>query len=207
MMGKMFRRILLLGSVWTMGLSALAQQQSMPASHKTDVDAAITYVAERAKIAGTDCGCFWLQGGSGDFAFTFYHGIGLAMNLTGVHAGNIQSGLELDTAMFALGPRYTWRLPKSKFHYAGREGLALFGEGLFGGAHGFNSVFPTSAGANGAASSFAIQLGGGLDIGLTKTVAIRAIEADFVRTTMPNNADGVQRNLRLATGIAFHFGH
>jgi hypothetical protein len=40
-------------------------------------------VAERAKLASVDCGCFWLNGGSGNFATTLFHGLGVAANLTG----------------------------------------------------------------------------------------------------------------------------
>jgi hypothetical protein len=56
--------LLLLGAVLSMDLVVQAQQK--PAStYTTDVDIAITYVAERAKLASVDCGCFWLNGGSG----------------------------------------------------------------------------------------------------------------------------------------------
>lgn len=206
MMAKVFSRIMLLGSAISLsGVTQAQQQPPVTSGHHTDIDVAVTYVAERSKIASVDCGCFWLQGGSGDVAFTFYHGLGVDVNLTGVHSGDIQSGLELDKVMFALGPRYTYRLEKEKFRYAGKEGLALFGEGLIGGVHGFNSVFPATAGVAGAASSFATLVGGGLDIGVTKTIAVRAIEADYVRSTMPNNADNVQNDVRLAAGITFHF--
>jgi hypothetical protein len=202
---KIISRMLLLGTVISSGAMARAQSQPATTSH-TDIDASITYVAERSKIASVSCGCFWLQGGSGDVGFTFYHGLGVALNLTGVHASNIQSsGLELDTVMFAVGPRYTYRLDKSQHHYAGKEGMALFGEGLFGGKHGFNGVFPSPTGVKGADSSIAFQAGGGVDIGITKTIAIRAVEADYVRSGLANNASGLQHDLRLAAGITFHF--
>jgi hypothetical protein len=63
--------VLLLGAALSMDLVAQAQQK--PASTYTpDVDIAITYVAERAKLASVDCGCFWLNGGSGNFAMTLF---------------------------------------------------------------------------------------------------------------------------------------
>jgi hypothetical protein len=193
--------VLLLCAVLSMGLVAEAQQK--PASTSTtDVNVAITYVAERAKVASIDCGCFWLNGGSGNFAITLFHGLGIAANLTGEHASNIEAGLDLDKVMYGFGPRYTYSLkrPAGK-----RPAIAIYGEGLFGGVHGFNSTFPSSTGTTASANSFAMQFGGGLDLRFAKHIGIRAVEADYVRSTLPNNAGNVQNDLRLAAGISFHF--
>jgi hypothetical protein len=193
--------VLLLGAVLLMDLVVQAQQK--PAStHTTDVDIAITYVAEQARVASVDCGCFWLNGGSGNFAVTFFHGLGVAANLTGEHASNIGTGIDLDKVMFAMGPRYTY---SPKLHIGKKNRMAVFGEGLFGGVHGFNTTFPSSTGTIGAASSFAMQFGGGLDLRFAEHIGIRAVEADYVRSTLPNNAGNVQNDLRLAAGISFHF--
>jgi outer membrane immunogenic protein len=194
MLGMIRTGVLILGVTLSTGLLAQNQKPTLT-THGADIDVAITYVAERAKIASVDCGCFWLQGGSGDFALTFAHGIGVAANLTGLHNGNVGTGLELDKVLFAMGPRYTFNV---KHHGA------VFGEGLFGGVHGFNSIFPSSNGVAGAANSFAMMFGGGVDFRLAKHLRIRAVEADYVRSTLPNNADNVQNDLRLAAGVSFH---
>jgi hypothetical protein len=193
--------VLLLGAVLLMDLVVQAQQK--PAStYTTDVDIAITYVAEQARVASVDCGCFWLNGGSGNFAVTFFHGLGVAANLTGEHASNIGTGIDLDKVMFAMGPRYTY---SPKLHIGKKNRMAVFGEGLFGGVHGFNTTFPSSTGTIGAASSFAMQFGGGLDLRFAKHIGIRAVEADYVRSTLPNNAGNVQNDFRLAGGVSFHY--
>lgn len=205
MSGMIVRGVLLLGAALSTGLVAQAQQQPVPA-RTVDVDAAITYVGERAKIASVDCGCFWLNGGSGDFAMTFFHGLGVAANLTGVHASNIGTGIDLDKVMFAVGPRYTYSPAAWSKHHLGKDrGIALFGESLFGGVHGFNTVFPSSTGTQGAASSFAMQLGGGVDLRLPRHIGVRAVEVDYVRSTLPNNGGNLQNDLRIAGGISFHF--
>jgi hypothetical protein len=193
--------VLLLGAVLSMDLVVQAQQKPV-STYTTDVDIAITYVAEQAKVASVDCGCFWLNGGSGNFAMTLFHGLGVAADLTGEHASDIGTGIDLDKVMFAVGPRYTYglKVPAGK-----RPGIAVYGEGLFGGIHGFNTTFPSSTGTTGAASSFATQFGGGLDLRFAKHIGIRAVEADYVRSTLPNNAGNVQNDLRLAGGISFHF--
>jgi hypothetical protein len=204
MSGKFRNCMLLLGAL-TISLVAQAQQP-VKSDAKMSADIAITYTAERAKIAGIDCGCFWLQGGGVDGAITFYHGLGIAANLTGVHASNVNPGVDLDKVSFMMGPRYTYRPEHWKNRLFGQNhGIGVFGEGLVGGMHGFNTVFPSSSGVQGAASSFAFQVGGGMDWTVKKNIGIRVVEADYVRSTLPNNASNVQNDLRLAGGVSFHF--
>jgi hypothetical protein len=170
---------------------------------KVSEDVAITYVAERAKLVNSNCGCFWLQGGSGDFSWTLYRGWGVAANLTGVHAGNVGTGVELDKVLFAMGPRYTYSPRTWPGHRIGA--VSIFGEGLFGGVHGFNTIFPSRSGPVGAGSSFAMLFGGGIDVHLSRHIGIRAVEADYIRSTLPNGAGTEQNDLRLASGVSFHF--
>jgi hypothetical protein len=199
-----FRHIVLcLGTLTS--LTGLAQQSPVK-STPAGIDVAITYVAERAKIASIDCGCFWLEGGGMNAAVTFYRGLGVAANLTGGHASNIASGVDLDKVSFMMGPRYTYPFKNWFGHDFGRPGGgSIFAEGLIGGVHSFNTVVPTSAGVGGAASSFVFQVGGGVDLPLGKSIGIRLFEADFVRSTLPNAGNSTQNDLRLAAGISFHF--
>ena len=186
-------------------LTGLAQQRPVKPT-PAEIDVAVTYVAERAKIASIDCGCFWLQGGSMNAAVTFYRGLGVAANLTGGHASNIASGVDLDKVSYMMGPRYTYPFKSWFGHDFGRhDGGRIFGEGLIGGVHSFNTVVPTSAGVAGAASSFVFQVGGGMDLPLRKGIGIRLFEADYVRSTLPNAGNSTQNDLRLAAGISFHF--
>lgn len=201
-MSILFRKgVLLLSAALSIGPIARAQQKPV-STYSTDVDVAITYDAERAKIASVDCGCFWLGGGSGDFALGLYHGLGVAANLTGEHASSIGSEVDFNKVLFAMGPRYTY---SPRLHFGRKARVAVFGEGLFGGVHGFNTVFPTSTGTIGHASSFAMQFGGGLDLRFARHFGIRALEADYVRSTLPNNTGNVQNDLRLGAGVSFHF--
>jgi hypothetical protein len=198
MMNSIMRRGVVLAGILSTAILSWGQQHV-----KVSEDIAFTYVAERAKIVNTDCGCFWLQGGSADFAWTFTHGLGVAANLTGVHAGDIGTGLQLDKVLFAVGPRYTYSPKTWPGHRIGAA--SIFGEGLFGGVHGFNTTFPSPNGPLGAASSFAMVFGGGVDLHITKHIGIRAVEGDYIRTNLPNGATGEQNDLRLASGISFHF--
>jgi opacity protein-like surface antigen len=69
-----------------------------------------------------------------------------------------------------------------------------FAEGMFGVGH-------VNANAAGSDTSFATALGGGLDYRLIRAVAWR-FEGDYVQTRFFGTS---QNNLRLSTGIAFHF--
>lgn len=206
MFGVKSTSVLLIGGALLACLSMQAQQQKpMASEHHTYIDLAVTYNAERGKIASVDCGCFWMHGGSMNAGFTFYHGLGVAANLTGEHAADIRQGVDLDKVMFSMGPRYTYGAERWKGGFLKERGFSFFGEGLIGGVHGFNSVFPSSQGAQKAASSFAVQAGGGLDLRVSKTFGVRAFEADYVRTTLPNNADNVQHDFRVGAGVSWHF--
>ena len=56
-----------------------------------------------------------------------------------------------------------------------------------------------------AAKENAVQAGGGLNWYLSKHWGVRLIEADYVRTALPNAAANIQNDMRLSAGITYHF--
>jgi len=189
-------------AVLALGLAAMgaAAQSSRPTA-----DVAVTYATLHSEhVTGAD---FWMQGGSVELHAGIRGGLGVVASVTGVHAGSASpqaAGLDMVTVVF--GPRYT---------YAPRRGrLALFGEALVGEADGFHSVFAYGSGpsdnpANGttdSANSLAVQTGGGLDVRVSPHFSVRALEAEYLRTQLPNGNDNVQNNLRLAAGVVYRFG-
>jgi peptidoglycan-associated lipoprotein len=48
--------------------------------------------------------------------------------------------------------------------------------------------------------------GGGLDIGFTRLIALRAIEADYYLTRFDNGVNDHQNNLRISAGVIIRFG-
>jgi hypothetical protein len=190
----------LLVGVMTVGGPMASGQEKKPSAPRFQVsstDLAVTYSTENAKVTPSTNGSFWLQGGSLDDAATFFHNFGVAANVTGDHASNIAPGVNLNKIAFMIGPRYTRRVPSK------RESR-VFVEALAGGVRGFGSIFPLPTGTDSHASSFAFQAGGGLDIAISKHLALRAIEADYVRTYLPNNGTNTQDHLRLAFGVTYH---
>jgi hypothetical protein len=181
--------------------AGLAAQQPYPArtSDHHEVDAAVTYTEQYSNLVSTPT--FWHSGSSVELSAQLRHGFGLAANVAGTQTNNAAGsrvGLSLVTATF--GPRYTY------YHPVGAEqkrSLAIFGQGLLGQAWGFNSYFPTTSGAITSDNSFALQVGGGLDLGLTRHFGVRVFQADWVRTQLPNGTTDVQNTLRLGAGIVF----
>jgi peptidoglycan-associated lipoprotein len=159
---------------------------------------------ERAQVANVGCGCFWLQGGSTDVAVPFYRGLSIVGSFGGGSVSNIHpGGAGLSKLTYLGGPRYTF----DTSHFAGvPNGPQIFGEALFGGAHGFSSTFPAVGAVPTSANSFAMQFGGGVDLPLAKGIGVRLIEADYVRTSFPNNGSNTQNDLRIAFGISYNFG-
>lgn len=196
-------RVLLCG-VLTMAAMAHAQQARpylLPGA--TSADIAATYNLERAKIASSNCGCFWMNGGGAEGALNFRHGLGAVALLDAGHASNITPGVSLSKFTYLFGPRYTFSPIRWRKQ---RRQTRLFGEALFGGAHGFSSSFPTPSGMATSANSFAMQLGGGVDVAAGRRFGVRALELDYVRTSLPNNASNTQNDLRIAFGVTYHIG-
>jgi peptidoglycan-associated lipoprotein len=192
---------LLIGSLVVVGPTARAQGTPAATAGSTfqlsSLDLAFTYTTKRSNVTPGGGSNFWAQGGSFDAGFTFFHGFGVAANLTGDHASNIAPGVNLSLMHFVAGPRYTLR-------FSSKHESRVFGEALFGGVHGFDSVFPVGTTVSSSANSFSMQVGGGWDIAVSKHLAIRAFEADFVRASLPNNGTNVQNFLRLAFGVTYH---
>jgi hypothetical protein len=107
-----------------------------------------------------------MNGGSGEVAVHAFRGLSIAADLTGERANGIGPGLGLSLVSFTIGPRFSHRFLGGKF--------TPFVQGLVGEAHGFDSFFPNANGsASGAASPLAILAGGGLDLKMSRHLAIR----------------------------------
>jgi hypothetical protein len=76
---------------------------------------------------------------------------------------------------------------------------------LIGDVHAGGGLSPSQIGL-GSSDAFALVSGGGLDINLTPRLAIRAAQADYYLTLLPNRTANTQNNLRIGAGILFRFG-
>jgi len=160
-----------------------------------------------AKLANTHN----LNGGGGQFTYNFTKFVGLKADFQGygsqsqtfrLPSGTINTNGNLFTYLFG---------PQIKLH--GK--YAPFVETLFGAAH--SNVYSNAFKTNGAAfgnvapdnNGFAMLIGGGLDIRIAKTVALRPAEVGYLLTRFGNNINGTnanQNNFRYSGGIVFQFG-
>jgi len=103
-------------------------------------------------------------------------------------SGNMQT--------YLFGPRLNLR----RFDH-----FVPFGEVLFGAAHGSSQL--TGDKSQGA---FALAVGGGVDVVLTKYLAWRFVQADYLMTNFSGsllNANGRQNNFRVGTGFVLRWAY
>jgi OmpA family/Bacterial Ig domain len=137
------------------------------------------------------------HGGLGGFTYNPNRILGLTAELAGYSFSRNANGNKLDGGLttYLFGPRINVR------HF---DHFVPFVEFLFGGAHGGGPIT-----GGGSQDAFALAAGGGVDVVLTKYVAWRFAQIDYLMTNFsgPNlNAEGRQNNVRLGTGIVLRFG-
>jgi hypothetical protein len=141
---------------------------------------------------------FWIQGGSVQVQARLGDRLGLVADASGFHTSDINStGVGLDMITATIGPRYTLSFAQRK--------LLVFGHGLVGSAVAFNGLFPHPPHTETSANSLAVIAGGGVDMRLSRRIAVRAFEADWMHTQLPNGTGNVQSALRFGAGIVYHF--
>ena len=204
-MQRIFRTGVLLAGALASTLTLAAQQspQRPRSVYVSETNVAVLFDFERAQVAQTGSPSFWLKGGSADASVTFFKGLGIAANFTGEHATGISSNVSLGKFAFMAGPRYIFDSSKYTDRMTKKHHTELFGEWLFGGAHAFDSTFPGTSGVQTSASAFSMQLGGGLDVGISNGFGIRALEVDLIHTNLPNNAGNSQNDFRIGFGISY----
>ncbi len=172
---------------------ALASAQRAPVA---ELGADYNYV--RANAPPDGCGCFSMHGANAWFAYRFTHSFAVVAEVSSQRASDISgSGEDLTLTSYLFGPRFSW-------HRSGH--FAPFGQVLLGGAHAGGSFASDSSGFAGSSNAFALIAGGGLDIGISRHFAIRALEADYYRTQFANGLNDRQNNLRISAGVIFRFG-
>jgi outer membrane immunogenic protein len=179
-----------------------AQVVAQPAVQPTPTraDLALDYTFLRSNAPPGDCGCFNLNGGSATFGWRIGQShFALVGDVTVAEAGKISSnGLGLILSTFTVGARYQFRLAHSPLH--------PFGQILAGAAHGSGSLVDgQNPSVSNSGGTFAGNAGGGVDLNLTHRLSIRLVEADYLATTFSNGNNDHQNNLRLSSGVVFHF--
>ncbi len=178
----------------------LSAQSSAPApTTLSKLDLGLTYSAKFIKVNETSGPWQVVNGVSADGVYNLgprFRHFGLAADLTYESSDAIKPGVNLKQFTVVAGPRYTL---KSK------AGATFYAESLFGYVHAFNSVFPSGQTVSSTANSFAMQAGGGASLPFNKTFGWRIFALDYIGTWLPNNSDNYQGDIRVSTGLTFHF--
>src|SRR5438876_1856159 len=154
--------------------------------------------------------------GQGTFNFNRYLGIsadvsGASLTPFSFSALGFSAGAYQHLNNYLFGPTVTANLGRS----------SVFAHALFGEAHsslGAGVSLPIVGGVSTDltnASAFAMAFGGGIDIGLTRHLAIRAVQVDYLRTQfnaldalttgLSSSLGNRQNSFRYSTGIVFRF--
>lgn len=88
-----------------------------------------------------------------------------------------------------------------RFYYPGLKGVTPYAHALFG--YGQTSVTLKPQNFKSTSSSYAMAFGGGLDVKVSKGLAIRLFQVDYYRTSLFGSS---QNNARLSAGIVFRIG-
>jgi peptidoglycan-associated lipoprotein len=190
--------VLLLTIAAVSACPALAQNS---AQQPPRAELALDYSYLHSNAPPGGCGCFNLNGGSASFAWAIKPGSwDLVGDVVSVHGSNISAaGYGLTLTAFTAGVRY---IPP--FH---TSSLQPFGQVLVGAAHSSGTLVQGSnAGSANAGAAFAANVGGGLDLNLSRRFSIRLVEADYLVTAFDNGANNHQNNARIGAGVVFKFG-
>jgi outer membrane immunogenic protein len=158
------------------------------------LEVTLAYNALRSNTIPGGSVSIWLQGGKAEFQAEFSNNLGLVGEIAGYHAHDINSAHEdLSLVSYLVGPRLYWRVHR----------FTPFAQGLIGGVHGFDASFPGRDNSTTAPDAFAMGAGGGVNIDLSRHLALRAFQADYFLTGLPNNSTNLQNSLRIGAGIVF----
>jgi hypothetical protein len=184
--------VILVGIIITTPLAA----QVVPAAESRVFHLNVSATYSLARFNELKGNSFWVQGGNIQVQAKLGDHLGVVADARGLHTSNINSsGVGLDMITATAGPRYTFKQGK----------VSLFGQILAGRAMAFNGLFPHSPAMVTSANSLALIGGGGAEMMLSRRVALRAIEADWMYTHLPNGTSNVQSALVLSAGVAYWF--
>ncbi len=213
----MARKVLLLAVVILLGLAAAAQE--FPRG-----ELAFTYAYTRFGPSANYAPHMNINGGGGSVTINANQYFGIEAEVTGggaskanwVIPGGVIQGIPTGANVVSSGNMFTYlfgpriRIPSPK--------VTPYFNFLFGGAHtsAFNDAWTAicagqtcTASAAPSGNSFAMAIGGGLDVPVSKNVAIKLGQFDYLMTRFNNQITGAnnQHNFRYQAGIVFRFGN
>jgi opacity protein-like surface antigen len=168
------RKILMtLSLICVMALPMLAQED-----YKAEIFGGYQYT----RMSGAN-----FNGWTGSATGNVNNWLGITADVSGAYKS--ESGVSLNAYNFLFGPTVS---------YKQSEKVKPFVYALFGVSHANAGFFSFNASDN----AFAMALGGGVDMGVNKNVAVRLVQADYFLTRFGGAS---QNNARISTGLVFRF--
>lgn len=183
--------VLVLVLPWALHAQAISMNGASDEISRFEVGANYNYF--HANAPPGQCGCFSLNGGSGTFVYNLRPAWAAVADITVGHATNVDNSLQNITIFnYLFGPRYTRRTSHRFVPYA---------EVLLGGAkEDVNFQFTINRNA------FGLLAGGGVTTKLKRRFGLTIVEGDWIYTRIPNAVNNRQNDIRIVTGVTYHFG-
>jgi opacity protein-like surface antigen len=133
---------------------------------------------------------FNANGGGGQLEYNVTKWLGIVGDFAGYH---VSAQPSVGTFSYLFGPRINFRRK--------RQTVMPFAHVLLGGL-----VANGNIGRVGSQTVFAMTVGGGLDVKVSPSVAIRPVQVEYLMTTFSDGLSNRQNNFRFGAGIVFRFG-
>jgi hypothetical protein len=175
-------------------------------------EVAVDYTYARFYPVSSGTQSISLNGGGGAAVFNITNYFGIKMDLQGYGSNSITWTSPIYGILNAQGNLFTYMFgPQIKFR---TPKFQPFGQVLLGGAHSNVYANLTRAcagscvtGGSPASDAFAMAIGGGIDIPISKAFQFRPVEIDYLMTRFTNQFnDSNQNNFRYSAGVNFAFG-
>ncbi|MGC2112312.1 MAG: outer membrane beta-barrel protein [Candidatus Korobacteraceae bacterium] len=177
----MIRKVIVLLAILTLaGLLASAQQSAS----KFDVFGGYSYLNGSTSGLGDR---FSLNGWNAQGTYNFTHWLGATADFGGYYGSPFS--VSAHDYSYLFGPTVSLRTPHFTPYFHTLFGADTFNVSALGG-----SISDTS---------FAMAVGGGVDIPVKGRLSIRAGQMDWLRSSHYNTS---QNNFRVSTGVVFRFG-
>ena len=203
--------------------SAAAKSQMRPAGHarngknsypRTELFLGYSYVRAAPTFAVGNR-LVNLNGGSASVAFNLSRSIGLVTDFGGYADSRIQLGGPgaLPAGQFDSNGNAFSMLFGPRFSYRRHDRIVPFAQVLAGGIYASSVALKNCTGAAcvvlPAQTSFALTAGGGLDLKLSRHLALRLVQGEYLLTRLADTGTGIathQNDIRLSSGLVFRFG-
>lgn len=164
---------------------------------RVETSPAFMYIRTSPNVGIQDQNCV---GGGGTIAYNVTSMIGIAADMGGCKVLDLPSPLSSTLFTYLFGPRLTFR---------NSSPFTPFFEVNFGGAR-LSGTACRSGCVSGSTNAFAMTVGGGFDIKLSRKFSIRAVQVEYLYTRFGNNlafTNNVNQNsLRVKSGIVIAWG-